>query len=268
MAPCWKSGDAPRARRGDRRRTNDAAVNMRRIVTAEILDHLAPASPAAQRSRRDLRRVHHAMRTRSIVAGGWRALWPAPDVARRLKILELGAGDGILLLGVARALAPAWPPVDLTLLDRQDLVTPTTLAAFAALGWNVELEVADVLDWAAQNRGAMTPPAWDLITTALFLHHFEAAPLDELLVAIAASTDRFFACEPRRGWLALAASHLVGAIGANQVTRVDAVSSVHAGFRGHEITRLWSGAAGAWHSREHAAGPFSHCFSAWRRRAG
>lgn len=241
---------------------------MRRIVKSEMLDHLAPASAVAQRSRRDLRRVHHAMRSRSIVAAGWRALWPAPSLTRPLKILEIGAGDGTLLLAVARALAPAWPPVDLTLLDRQAIVTPATLAAFAALGWKVKLEVADVLDWAAQTGGAMTPPAWDLITTALFLHHFEAAPLDELLVAIAASTDRFFACEPRRGWLALAASHLVGAIGANQVTRVDAVLSVHAGFRGHEITELWSSTPGAWHSSEHAAGPFSHCFSAWRRRAG
>jgi hypothetical protein len=88
-----------------------------------------------------------------------------------------------------------------------------------------------------------------------------------LLAGIAARAERFFACEPRRGWLALAGSHLVGAIGANDVTRVDAVASVHAGFRGSEITTLWSGAAHAWHSREHAAGPFSHCFSAWRSRS-
>jgi hypothetical protein len=241
---------------------------MRRIVTSEILDHLAATSPAALRSRRDLRRVHRAMRTRSIVTGGWRALWPTPFVTRPLRILEIGAGDGTLLLGVARALAPAWPRVELTLLDRQDIVTPATLAAYAALGWNVKLEVADVLDWAVQRSADMTPPTWDLITTTLFLHHFEGAPLDGLLAAIATCADRFFACEPRRGWLALAGSHLVGAIGANDVTRVDAVLSVHAGFRGHEITKLWSGAADAWHSREHAAGPFSHCFSAWRRQAG
>lgn len=241
---------------------------MRRIVTSEMLDHLAPASAAAQRSRRDLRRVHHAMRSRSIVANGWRALWPTPSFMRRLKVLEIGAGDGTLLLAVARALAPAWPPVDLTLLDRQALVTPATVAAYAALGWKVRLEVADVLDWAAQSRGAVASPPWDLITATLFLHHFEGAPLDRLLVAIAANTDRFYACEPRRGWLALAASHLVGALGANQVTRGDAVLSVHAGFRGREITELWSSAPGAWHLSENAAGPFSHCFSAWRRQTG
>lgn len=237
---------------------------MRRIVTCEMLDHLAAASPAAQRSRRDLRRVHHAMRTRSIVADGWRALWPAQRVTAPLRILEIGAGDGTLLLGVARALAPAWPRVELTLLDRQDIVTPATLAAYAGHGWNVKQEVTDVLDWAAQTRGAITPPKWHLITTTLFLHHFDGASLHHLLAAIAARAERFFACEPRRGWLALAGSHLVGAIGANQVTRVDAVSSVHAGFRGHEITTLWPAATAAWHSREYAAGPFSHCFSAWR----
>jgi hypothetical protein len=239
---------------------------MRRIVTREILDHLAPADPAAQRSRRDLRRVHHAMRTRSIVAAGWRALWPEPRTGP-LDILEIGAGDGTLLLAVASALGPAWAKVNLTLLDRQDIVAPDTLAGFDTLGWSVNVMVADVLDWAAPGGAASTPPPWDLITTTLFLHHFEGTLLDGLLAAIAARGERFFACEPRRDWLALAGSHLVGAIGANAVTRVDAVASVHAGFRGREITTLWSGAAGAWDCREHAAGPFSHCFSAWRTRA-
>ena len=82
----------------------------------------------------------------------------------------------------------------------------------------------------------------------------------------AARTDRFFACEPRRSGLALAGSHLVGFIGANAVTREDAVLSVHAGFRDHEIAAQWPQAGGPWRWQERAAGLFSHCFSA--RRAG
>jgi hypothetical protein len=242
---------------------------MPRHVAAETLDHLAPDDPAAMRSRRDLVRVHHAMGTRAIVTLGWRELMSTERGGLPLRILEIGAGDGSLLLGVARALAPHWPPVQLTLLDRQDIVSPVTLAGYAELGWAAQVQVADVLSWAEGPDGGESmsaPPRWDLITTTLFLHHFAGRPLEQLLAAVAARTDRFFACEPKRAWLPLAGSHLVGAIGANAVTREDAVLSVHAGFRDQEITALWPRAGSAWRTREFAAGIFSHCFSAQRAR--
>ncbi len=237
-------------------------MTLPRVVAVEALDHLSPDDPAALRSRRDLVRVHRAMGTRSIVAQGWQDLLKPGRVRRPLRILEIGAGDGSLLVGVARALAPHWPPVALTLLDRQGIVSATTLAAYGELGWSAQVLVADVLAWAAQPGDAV--PRWDLITASLFLHHFEGGPLDRLLAATAARSDRFFACEPRRSWLPLAGSHLVGAIGANAVTRDDAVLSVHAGFRGHEITALWPRAGDTWKTREFAAGLFSHGFSARR----
>ena len=238
-----------------------------RIVAAETLDHLSPTDPAALRSRRDLVRVHHAMRTRAIVSRGWQRLVPPERARRPLRILELGAGDGSLLLGVARSLAPRWPRVDLTLLDRQDLVRPGTLAGYAALGWSAQPMVVDVLAWAARPEGdPLGTPAqrWDLITTTLFLHHFSGAALDSLLAGVAARGERFFACEPSRAWWPLAASHLVGAIGANAVTREDAVLSVHAGFRDREISALWPGGGPGWDVHEGGAGLFSHCFSARR----
>ena len=240
---------------------------MPRTVAAETLDHLAPDDPAARRSRRDLVRVHRFMRTRSIVSSGWRELVMVQRGGQPLRILEIGAGDGSLLLGVAQAMAPNWPPVHLTLLDRQDIVSPATLAGYAALGWTAQVHVADVLAWAdGPERGAASRawPRWDLITTSLFLHHFKGRQLGRLLEAVAAQTDRFFACEPKRSWLPLAGSHLVGAIGANAVTREDAVLSVHAGFRDQEITALWPAASRTWQTREFAAGPFSHCFIAQR----
>ena len=239
-------------------------MTIARVVEAETLDSLAASDPRAQRSRRDLRRVHRAMGTRAIVARGWQGLLPTPRIAAGPRILEIGAGDGTLLLAVARSLAPHWAPVQLTLLDRVDVVSPATLAGYAQLGWTAKVEVADVLDWAAAAAAATLSAPWDLVTTSLFLHHFEGPRLDALLEGIAAGAQRFFACEPRRDWLALAGSHLVGAIGANAVTREDAVSSVHAGFRGGEITALWPGAGTEWRSKEYAAGPFSHCFSAQR----
>jgi hypothetical protein len=239
---------------------------MQRVVGIETLDHLAPDDPAAVRSRRDLVRVHRVMRTRQVVRAAWQAL-VAPDRARApLRILELGAGDGSLLLGVARALAPRWPAVQLTLLDRQDIVSRATLDGYAALGWTASVRRADVLAWAADDEGAAgaAPARWDLISTALFLHHFATDPLKGLLAAIAARCERFFACEPRRDRWALAASHAVAVLGANAVTREDAVLSVRAGFRGDEIGALWPRGDAAWRWREAAAAPFSHCFSAWR----
>jgi hypothetical protein len=245
-------------------------MTMSRVVTAETLDELDPADPAARHSRRDLVRVHRAMGTRSIVLRGWRALVSTQRAGAPLRILELGAGDGSLLLGVARALAPRWPQVELSLMDRQDIVTPATLAGFAEVGWSARVQRADVLAWAARTPDAaqcLPAPRWDLISTALFLHHFDGGELDLLLAAAAARCDRFFACEPHRSWLALAGSHLVGAIGANAVTRQDAVLSVRAGFRGCEIAARWPQTGQQWQTWESAAGLFSHCFSARRNGA-
>jgi hypothetical protein len=242
-------------------------MTMRRIVAAETLDHLPAADPRARRSRRDLVRLHRVMGSGAIVARGWQALVSAQRAQAPLTILELGAGDGSLLLGVARLLAPAWPRVALTLLDRQDIVSQATLASYAELGWSAKVQVSDVLDWAAPPAVASEPAVapWDLISTSLFLHHFEGRQLDALLAAVAAQALRFFACEPRRIWPCLAASHLVGALGANAVTRKDAVLSVEAGFRASELTALWPDPGHAWQVREYAGGRFSHCFSARRR---
>ena len=237
-----------------------------RLVLPEVLDDLPEDDPRAMQSRRDLRRVHLVMGTRSILL---QALQDMPALRRTgapLRILELGAGDGSLMLSVARALGPAWAPVHLTLLDAQSLVTRGTIASYAELGWTAVTSVLDVFEWAddptgADRRGKRYVP-WDLIVANLFLHHFEGAQLVGLLRTIADRSDRFLACEPRRAWLPLVGSHLIGALGTNAVTREDAVLSVHAGFRGGELTALWPGLGDTWEVQEYSAGLFSHCFRA------
>jgi hypothetical protein len=246
-----------------------------RMVNPEMLDHLAANDPAAQHARRDLQRIHRVMGSSAIVAEGWKALWPELHqqprnvAAEPMRVLELGCGDGSLLLSVARRLGPRWPAVHLTLLDRQDIVSPATLLAYQALGWQAKVHVADVMDWALALScpGTALAPAWDLISTALFLHHFDGMQLDMLLQAAAATCSRFYAVEPRRAALALTGSYLVGALGANAVTREDAVLSVRAGFRAQELTPRWPAAAADWTCSEHAAGWFSHSFSARRQGA-
>ncbi len=243
-------------------------VTLARTVAPEVLDNLAADDPAARRSRRDLRRVHRFMGTRGIVLKALRALPVRQSRARPLQVLELGAGDGSLMLGVARALAGEWPAVELTLLDRQDLLRPSAVGDYAAAGWTVTQHTADVLDWSAGDGVAWPRPQsmqrWDLIAANLFLHHFQAPQLATLLAAVAARTENFFACEPRRAWPAFVGSHLIGAIGANAVTREDAVLSVRAGFRGTELQSFWPAGGTGWTLAEYPAGLFSHCLAAAR----
>ncbi|MDB5885697.1 MAG: hypothetical protein JWR74_1868 [Polaromonas sp.] len=240
---------------------------MPRIVAAETLDSLDENDPAAIRSRRDLQRIHRFMGTRGILVRALQGAVAASQGPKPLRILELGAGDGSLMLAVAGMLASHWPPVDITLLDRQNLVTRQTLDGYARLGWTARPQVNDVFDWAGvqPRHGSDAVQPWDVIVASLFLHHFEAPLLGALLAAIESRTRCFFACEPRRASLALAGSHLVGAIGANAVTREDAVLSVHAGFRDQELGALWPGLRSGWTTRDYAAGLFSHCFLARRR---
>ena len=238
---------------------------MRRMVVAETLDGLPENDPSAMRSRRDLQRVHKVMGTRAIVLHALVDMLRFRSPAKPLRILELGAGDGSLMLGVASTLAPTWSNVEITLLDRQSLVAPATVAGYAHHGWTVEQKIMDVMDWAAESAAASRRlKRWDVIIANLFLHHFEGAALSALMHAMAARCNRMFACEPRRAGLALAGSYLIGAIGANTVTREDAVLSVRAGFRDRELTQVWPSQGNSWRTQEYSAGLFSHCFRAER----
>jgi SAM-dependent methyltransferase len=226
-------------------------------VLPEVLDELEPNDPRARRSRRDLRRVHRAMGSLSILK---RSIARLQLAAPPRRILELGAGDGTLLLRLAHTFNPRWRGVALTVLDRHDLLSAETLGAYERLGWSLTVVRANALSWAAQNHSQH----FDLCITTLFLHHFDAPGLDLLMPAIAANADAFVACEPRRNTFAWLCSHMVGLLGANAVTRGDAVKSVAAGFAHQELTSRWPRADGQWVLNESAAPPFTHCFTAVR----
>jgi hypothetical protein len=226
-----------------------------RCVLPELLDEMAPDDPLAQRSRRDLQRIHIAMGTLATLR---RALARLRFSPRPRRILELGAGDGTLLLRLARTLATRWPEVELSLLDRHDLIDGETRAAYRRLGWHVSVVTTDVLDWAH----ARSAQHYDLCVTTLFLHHFAERELAQVLAAVAARSDAFVACEPRRDTWAWLGSRLVGVIGGNRITRSDAVSSVAAGFAGLELTRAWPDPDHRWALEERHAFPFTHCFVA------
>ena len=60
----------------------------------------------------------------------------------------------------------------------------------------------------------------------------------------------------------------VGVLGANAITRHDAVASVQAGFADRELSALWPHAQADWRCHEYVAPPFTHVFSAVRRMHG
>lgn len=259
-----------------------------RVLEPETLDHLAPDDPVAQRSRRDLRRVNAFMGARGILE---RALLRAVGDRggdRPLRILELGCGDGRLMLGIAEHRGHRWPSVRLDLLDRQPIVDAATIAAYAAAGWQARPFVADVLDWAADLDA---DERWDVVVANLFLHHFDGEALRCVLTGCASRADALAACEPRRSRFALAASHLIFFLGANAVTRNDGVLSVRAGFVGQELSDAFNArhpgqsegstarheifrvarddkvASRTWRLEEYDDGLFTHVFCASRAEA-
>jgi len=231
-----------------------------RRVEPELLDQLPADDPRAQRSRRDLRRVNLWMRQAGIMA---ELLLKHGRDAKPRMLLELGAGDGTFMLRVARKVAHALPGVTVMLLDRQDLVSRETRDAFAALSWTAQPVTDDVFSFFA---GPAVPRA-DIVAANLFLHHFEPPRLAKLLACVAQAAPLFVACEPRRDRLALAGSHMLWAIGCNDVSRHDAVVSVHAGFNGRELSAAWADSS-AWRLHEQRTGLFTHAFAARRTGVG
>ena len=198
------------------------------------------------------------MRHAPFIASTMRAAPQRPRV-----VVELGAGDGSLLLNVATRLHPQASRVRAFLVDWRPSVSEQARVDFRRIGWDVESCAADVFDWLAR------PPieTADVMLANLFLHHFRDDDLAALLSVAATRTTRFIACEPRRSRTALAGVALMPLIGCNAVTLHDGAISVRAGFRGDELRALWP-RDGDWEIAERRRGLFSHTFVAQRARSG
>jgi hypothetical protein len=226
---------------------------MRRILEPEILDVLPPGDSRAIHSRRDLRLINRWMRNASHLWNAMRMLNPQPRT-----IVELGSGDGTLMLRIAALAANTWKePVRLLLLDKEPVTTRDTLESFAKLGWTTEVVRANLHDWAETT----STNSIDLIVANLFLHHFSDEELRLLFSRIAPRTRAFVACEPIRSRPALLATYCLWILGCNHVTRNDATISVRAGFRNHELSDLWPKPS-SFALAEGPAGYASHIFRA------
>src|SRR6185312_1505037 len=129
-----------------------------------------------------------------------------------------------------------------------------TRDGFNALGWSCEVVQGDIFETLPR----LQP---DIVTANLFLHHLPDLDLKQLQGFIAARARGFVACEPRRSAFAVLGAHLVFVLGANDVTRHDAVASVRAGFANRELSAHWPGDDG-WILKEEGAFPFTHLLAA------
>lgn len=225
-----------------------------RLVEPELLDELPATHPLAVGARNDLRRMNAHMRSAEILA---RELKPHIERSAPRTVVELGAGDGTLLLDIARRLQAKWGAVEAVLLDRQDLLAGDTARSFELLGWHVRTLKTDLRDWLHQPQ-----PTYDFTLANLFLHHFKDEELRQLMPGIAARTSMFLALEPRRCARFLLVSKLLWFFRCNRVTRNDAQVSVRAGFSNRELTQHWP--RSGWEVKETEAGWFSHLFIAAR----
>jgi len=231
---------------------------MQRIVQPELLDELPARDPRATRSRRDLLRLNRLMGHHRIMA---EALSKTCSNAAPKRLVELGAGGGEFLLGVARQLNGRWPNVAATLVDRAEVFDAQTRDEFSTLGWKVNFAVADALTWLRDSQAETC----DYMVTNLFLHQCQDQDLAGIFSLAANSAKVVIALEPRRGFWPLLCSRFVGQVGCGAVTRHDAPVSVRAGFNGSELSALWPDKRN-WELSEGRAGLFSHLFIARRIR--
>jgi len=222
-----------------------------RSLQPEILDRLDVDDPRAIRSRRDLQKVNSIMGHARFLARALRG-----SMAGSL-LVELGSGDGTLLLKVARRLGRQTKPVRAVFVDRRSSLSHETRQAFNATGWQIEIREEDVFDWLKRPD----PELADVTIANLFLHHFDDRELSELLERASGQTRRFIACEPLRSTAAVVGVSLLGLLGCNDVTRHDGRISVRAGFRDRELTKLWPRDP-KWRLSERRSGPFTHTFVA------
>lgn len=180
---------------------------MKRVVVPEILDDLPMDDPAAQASRKDLRRINFLMGNERWII---RQLSTRPDI-HDAKIVEWGAGDG----GLTAKLAKLGNVTALDLVGKPQ-------------------SISDDVEW-IQGDIFKTELTGDILVTNLFLHHFEGDALLKLGEK-AKGFDYLIGVEPWRSSLALMQGRMLLPF-VSRVTRHDMIVSIKAGFESGELAQ-------------------------------
>lgn len=228
---------------------------LHRVVEPEILDRLAPDDPRALRARSDLRRVNALVLQDLMMARTLRKYAKLPPRV----LVDLGSGDGNFLLKVARRLGPRWRGVEAVLVDQQDAVSAETRAAFAALGWKIEVTAESVFTFLERKPRSDI----DIVTANMFLHHLPEPDLVRLLASAAQIAPLFVAGELRRTKFVRESARFMWLIGIGDVICYDGRVSAMAAFVGKELSARWPRDRG-WQTHEGAVSPWTHFFVAER----
>lgn len=187
---------------------------MPRVLTPEILDRLPADSPAARRSRRDLRLTNALM-------GNHR--WLQRELQQTTRpgeaALELGAGDGAFALRANQGELPV---------DALEQTCP------APAGWpgNRRWHPADL-------RSFDGYAAYPIIIGNLIFHHLSDDELGQLGERLRRHARVILASEPTRSRTSPVMFAVFGRLlGADRVTLHDARVSIEAGFLGRELPDL------------------------------
>ena len=188
-----------------------------RVISREILDHLPADDPSALRGRQDLRTINALMGNVRWMRRALRRATKQISAGKPLRLIELGAGDGLLCRKVS-----AWfPGSALTGLD----LAPRPCALPKAISWRE----GDLVDRLGGCDG-------DGLFGVMILHHFA----DETLARIgemAAEYNVLCFCEPWRSRFPHFLGMLMRPI-CGTVTRHDLPASINAGFVRGELPEL------------------------------
>jgi 2-polyprenyl-3-methyl-5-hydroxy-6-metoxy-1,4-benzoquinol methylase len=180
-----------------------------RLIQPELLDTLPPESTDARRSRRDLRVINWLMGNHR-----WIIRSVQPRLRHQERLVEIGAGSGELCQklagrGIAAAGLDRWPGPAL----------PSSLV------------------WHQADLRTFTGYAdYQAVVANLVLHHLSDTELCQLGRKLNGGPRIICACEPTRRRLSQRLFSALGPVlGANSVTRHDALVSIAAGFLGDEL---------------------------------
>lgn len=221
---------------------------MKRATGEELMDadDLDPATYA--RVVGDLARVNAVTLARRPTL---RFLARAAEGATRLKVLDVGFGDGDMLRAVARWAARRGVAVELTGVD----LNPRSEAAARA-----HTPPGSEIKWITGDYADLAGHGWDVVISSLVAHHMAHPQLVAFL--------RFMEAESARGWLVndlhrhrvaqLGFPILARLFGWHPIVRHDGALSVARAFRPAEWASLLA-EAGATHGRVFRAFPFRLC---------
>lgn len=197
---------------------------MRRILEAELLDHLDPKDPEAIWSRRDLRRLDHLLgNSRWILRSIRRTAHDA------LSVVELGAGEGYL----CRRIRQAQPDISVTGLD--------LIGAPEDLPGGIAWVRGDFLKTLCGINA-------EICCGSLILHHLDEGALRCLGAEFGRFTRLFFS-EPLRALMPLRLAKLAAPF-VGKITRHDMPASIRAGFRRGELASMLGLNTKEWSIRE------------------